>query len=185
MKQQGKKIAKIGTLAVTLTLASCLGLSSLSVFAANDKAREGDVTSEYSSFDEILHAEEELNKQLAAEGYVLLKNAKNALPLTKDSKVTLLGKNAYSLQDGGGGSGAASRPGNTSQHIGDWISQRVITFDQGVDNALTINPEAKAATTAAGANAENGKYMTLVEAAAGDVETTAEGVDVTFGGKDY
>jgi len=169
MKQQGKKIAKIGTLAVSLMLTSALSFSSLTAFAANDKARTDDVKSEYGSFDEILHAEEELNLELAAEGFVLLKNEGNALPLAQRSKVTLLGKNAYSIQDGGGGSGAASRPGNASKHIGDFVSKSVITFEQGIEDEFVINPEAKAAQTAAGANAENGTYMTIAESGNGDV----------------
>ncbi len=177
-KTTKRTIAKYGSLAVALTLATTLGASSLTAFAANDKARTDDVTSEYESFNEVLKAEEKLNLDLAAEGFVLLKNENKALPLAKNAKVTLLGKNAYSLQDGGGGSGAASRPGNASQHIGDWISQGVITFDQGVDNALQVNPDVKKATTAAGANAENGNYMTLAEEGNGAVTLGSKKYDV-------
>ena len=51
-KTTKRTIAKYGSLAVALTLATTLGASSLTAFAANDKARTDDVTSEYESFNE-------------------------------------------------------------------------------------------------------------------------------------
>ena len=58
------RIAKFGTLAVALTLASSLGISSLTAFAANDQAREDKVSTTYGSFDDVLKAEQSLNLKL-------------------------------------------------------------------------------------------------------------------------
>ena len=48
----------------------------------------------------------EVNGRIADEGFVLLKNADNFLPMAKNSKVSLAGKSSVSLVRGGAGSGA-------------------------------------------------------------------------------
>ncbi len=171
------RIAKFGTLAVALTLASSLGISSLTAFAANDQAREGKVSTTYGSFDDVLKAEQSLNLKLAEEGFALLKNKGGALPLDASAKVTLLGGNAYSIQDGGGGSGAASRPGNTSLHIGDFVPRTVSTFADGVKKGLSINKTVEDLYMASGvaqANGENKTYMTPLTEGNGVVEFDGE-----------
>lgn len=48
--------------------------------------------SDYETLDGAINAALETNEQIAAEGYVLLKNEKNSLPLAENSKVSVFGK---------------------------------------------------------------------------------------------
>ncbi|HBK02616.1 MAG TPA: hypothetical protein DDY77_06275, partial [Clostridiales bacterium] len=63
---------------------------------------------EYSDKKSVLKAANELNEEIAAEGAVLLKNEDNALPIAKNSKITVFGKNSVNPVLGGSGSNAAS-----------------------------------------------------------------------------
>ena len=56
------------------------------------KPGESRFYSDYETLDGAIEAALETNKQIAAEGYVLLKNEKNSLPLQKNSKVSVFGK---------------------------------------------------------------------------------------------
>ncbi len=67
---------------------------------------------EYKGKKDVLAAAEELNEQIVAEGITLLKNEDNVLPLAKNSKVTVFGKNSVDLVLGGEGSSAGSKGGN-------------------------------------------------------------------------
>ena len=53
-----------------------------------------------------------LNRRLAEEGFGLLKNQENALPLNKDAKISVFGKNSVNLSYGGSGSGGFDTSGN-------------------------------------------------------------------------
>lgn len=61
--------------------------------------------SEYSSEEERLAADASAGKEAASEGFVLLKNDNNTLPL-ESGKVTLFGVSSADILYGGGGSGA-------------------------------------------------------------------------------
>lgn len=71
-------------------------------------------TTEYETKDEVLEAANELNEKVCEEGFVLLKNDNNALPVktpVSDAnvrvkpKVSIFGKNSVDLAYGGSGSG--------------------------------------------------------------------------------
>ena len=70
--------------------------------------------SEYGSKDEVLAAARDLNEEICEEGFVLLKNENQALPLGKNSKVTVFGKNSVDMVLGGSGSNAGSSTGATT-----------------------------------------------------------------------
>ncbi|MBR1813815.1 MAG: glycoside hydrolase family 3 protein [Lachnospiraceae bacterium] len=60
------------------------------------------------SKEEALKAANLLNEEIAGEGFVLLKNEQNALPLAKGAKVSVFGKNSVNIVYGGSGSSARS-----------------------------------------------------------------------------
>ena len=67
---------------------------------------EGNYFVDYKTLDEAHEAGRDLAVNIAEEGMVLMKNANNALPLTRDERsVTLLGVKSVDIQTGGGGSG--------------------------------------------------------------------------------
>ena len=70
--------------------------------------------SEYGSKEEVLEAAYKLNEEICEEGFVLLKNENQALPLNKNSKVTVFGKNSVDMVLGGSGSNAGSSTGATT-----------------------------------------------------------------------
>ena len=65
-------------------------------------------TADYKNKAEVLEAANELNKTIVEEGITLLKNEGNALPLNKQSKITIFGKNSVNIAKGGSGSNAGS-----------------------------------------------------------------------------
>lgn len=69
--------------------------------------------SEYNSKEESTKAGDELNVRIAEEGFTLLLNEKNALPITGGKKVSVFGKNSVNLVLGGSGSGGGSGKGKT------------------------------------------------------------------------
>lgn len=88
---------------------------------ANYKLREdAPYVSDYHSKSEVLKAANELTEEVCSEGFVLLKNENNALPLKtpvsdntlhSKPKVSIFGKNSVNLAYGGSGSGG----GDTSK----------------------------------------------------------------------
>lgn len=65
-------------------------------------------TADYANKKEVLEAANALNKNIVEEGITLLKNDSNALPLNKQSKITVFGKNSVNIAKGGSGSNAGS-----------------------------------------------------------------------------
>ncbi len=51
-------------------------------------------TTEYTNKDEVYQAANKLNERICEEGFVLLKNEGNALPLASGSRITVFGKNS-------------------------------------------------------------------------------------------
>lgn len=67
----------------------------------------GTYHTDYDTQEEQRAAASKLNVRIAEEGMVLMKNANNALPLTKkETKLSLFGYRSYNIMYGGGGSGA-------------------------------------------------------------------------------
>ena len=63
---------------------------------------------DYSTSKEYVASGSKLNAQICDEGFVLLKNQGNFLPMAKGKKVSLVGKSSGNLVRGGGGSGSGS-----------------------------------------------------------------------------
>ena len=63
---------------------------------------------EYSSKQEVYKAANELNEEVCEEGFVLLKNEENALPLSGGEKISIFGKNSINIAYGGSGSSGGS-----------------------------------------------------------------------------
>ena len=167
MRKAKSKFARLGALAVATVMATGVGVTSLAAFADDTT----DVASLYHSLEEVLNAERELNKEIAGEGVVLMKNKNNALPLATGAKVTLLGGNAYQAQTGGGGSGGLSTPYGV-----DTTKEPSTTLRAGL-HGLKVNPTVAALYgTGSSANGENKTYMSLLEDGTGAV---------AFGGKQY
>ena len=70
--------------------------------------------SDYSTKEEVLAAANALNEDIVEEAITLLKNEGNALPLAKQSKVTVFGKNSVNIVKGGSGSNAGSSAASTT-----------------------------------------------------------------------
>lgn len=66
-------------------------------------------TTEYASKDEVYTAANKLNEQVCEEGFVLLKNERNALPLAGGSRISVFGKNSVNLAYGGSGSSGGDK----------------------------------------------------------------------------
>lgn len=74
---------------------------------SGDLSAKGVYYADYRTREEAHAAGEKLNTEIAAEGFVLLKNKNKALPLSKnETDVTLFGARSVDLQLSGGGSGA-------------------------------------------------------------------------------
>lgn len=68
--------------------------------------------SEAESKEEALRNAQEFNVEIAREGFVLLKNDAQALPLKKGAKISVFGKNSVNLSYGGSGSGGFDTSGS-------------------------------------------------------------------------
>ena len=76
-------------------------------------------TSDYASKAEFKEAGDELNVQISEEGFTLLLNENNALPLeAAERKVSVFGKNSVNLVLGGSGSGGGSGEGASTIYDG-------------------------------------------------------------------
>ena len=184
VKRKGTKVAAA---VLALAMSASLGTSALLASAATDGSRQI-FASEYNSFEEVTEAGAELNIELASEGFVLLKNKDNALPLAADERsVTVLGESADSLATGGTGSGTQARPGPTGNTI---VSANAATIFDALDAAgIEYNPSVKERYTThvtpvqevggqwgGSTNPyDNAKYMNIVDA----------GGDSSFAGNEY
>ena len=77
-----------------------------------DNSVESMYVTDVTSKDEAYANAQKLNLRLAEEGFVLLKNQENALPLNKNAKISVFGKNSVNLSYGGSGSGGFDTSGN-------------------------------------------------------------------------
>lgn len=75
-------------------------------------------TSDYKSKNEVLEAGNKLNEEIEGEGAVLLVNEDNALPLKKNSKISVFGKNSVDLVLSGSGSGSGGNEGSATLYDG-------------------------------------------------------------------
>lgn len=93
---------------------------------------------DYEDKASTLAAANKLNIDIAKEGFTLLKNDNNTLPLAKNSKVSVFGKNSVNLVYGGSGSGG----GNSSEAkktIYDSLSEANFTVNTTLKNFYENN----------------------------------------------
>ena len=160
----------IGVLASALVFTSFMAPGPLSANAGVLDAAQDMYESDYDSYMETMEASSELNIEIAGEGFVLMKNQNDALPLAAGERnVTVL--SAF-MEYGGGGSGAQGVPTNSTiaaQH--DWIGLSEKTVYEGLEydeaDGFSINAAAEELVGTKGigiderGNAADYKYMDL------------------------
>lgn len=141
----------------------------------------------YSTFEEVREAGKNVNIELASEGFTLLKNADNALPLTaKETNVSLLGYKSYSLQLGGGGSGSG-RPGiygvptaTLTQSLADAgfkVNPKLVDFYAGVSSEIDAT-DFPAAVTGTCEGYKDAAIVTIARSGAEGSDHKTSGQDV-------
>lgn len=102
-----KKIfASVALASVCMTTAlSAVPVSATEFYTPTEPTFGNYFNSDYSTREEVLAANRELNMEIAGEGLVLLKN-EDSLPIGGDLKISVFGKNSVSVMSGGSGSGA-------------------------------------------------------------------------------
>ncbi len=192
MKKQIKLLGKRAFSSVlALGLAGTVIAGGFAPVITNANAAELDPNkryeSRYNSTEELLKAGKALNLELAAEGFVLLKNKDNALPVADTVRnVTVLGSRADTLFLGGGGSGAQSRPtlgdrNNTvASESGSTLYESLESSGFNINPRVrgryeTVNPIFGFQCPAGPTYIDTGHYMDKVE----------ENGEVTFAGEQY
>lgn len=188
VKTEKRGLASFVGIVVALVLAVSLiavpaYTSSANIASTLDKTKVYE--SQYDSLEDTIQAGKDLNLEIAAEGFILLKNKDGALPLAKDErKVTVLGAQADSLAYGGGGSGGQGTPGLNSKVAGkktdifDGLEAAGITANPRIrDRYLSVNPVAMPSEPSSFSTnyRESGHYM----------EKVTTGGEVEFAGNSY
>lgn len=101
MNAKQKKLIPIGALALGALLVGGSLSSTPTLSLGGKEVKDQKYYAGYSTLDEAKKAAAELDKDLAAEGNVLLKNEDNVLPLGIGSYVSIFGTNAYAPVGGG------------------------------------------------------------------------------------
>jgi beta-glucosidase len=121
------------------------------VFGGSTPIYQDGITSMYvpetKSKTEAYNNAAQTNIEVCEEGFVLLKNENNALPIQKDSKVTIFGKNSVDLAYGGSGSGSFSIEKDSALYkrlAGKGIDLDYKTIYDALENYYTLNPKIKA-----------------------------------------
>ena len=95
--------------------------------------------SKFDTKDKAFENANEVTKQICEEGMILLKNDNEALPLAKNAKVTVFGRNSIDLVYGGSGSAA---PGKSSDAaINKKYGWRKTVNDSLTEAGFSVNPE--------------------------------------------
>lgn len=128
-----KKLVLTAMLGVMLCIA--IALTAAASFTPRVSAADEPATSaktmyypDFTSLEEEQESAAKLNRQIAEEGMVLLKNKDNALPLSESERdITLFGKGSTNLVYGGSGSGSGS---------GDYVTLQ----DALAETGFNVNP---------------------------------------------
>ena len=95
--------------------------------------------SEFDTKDKAFNNGNDVTKKICEEGMILLKNDDNTLPLAKNAKVTVFGRNSIDLVYGGSGSAA---PGKSSDAaINKKYGWRKTLNDSLTEAGFSVNPE--------------------------------------------
>ena len=86
--------------------------------------------------EKVLAAANLLNEEIAGEGFVLLKNTQNGLPLAKNARISVFGKNSANMVLGGSGSGGGNTEGAVSlyeglRNAGFELNDKLVNFYEG------------------------------------------------------
>ena len=101
-----KIFASVALASVCITTAlGAIPASATDFYAPSEPTYGNYFNSDYSTREEVLQANRDLNAEIEGEGLVLLKND-GSLPIGGDLKVSVFGKNSVSVMSGGSGSGA-------------------------------------------------------------------------------
>lgn len=137
-----RNVSKVLSLAMALAIASPMIGTAVSASAGTlaDRLDTGKTfNSKFGSWQEYVNYAAELSVEIAGEGFVMLKNKDNTLPLKDVKKVTVLGTAADSIVAGGGGSGAQSRP---TSEANDLLPESQVNVTDALKAAgFEINPQ--------------------------------------------
>ena len=182
ISKKTKKFTGVAALAIGLAFTvtgSFAGTAYANIGSTLDTGKKYET--QYDSINESLQASSDLNLEIAAEGFILLKN-NSALPLAKNERsVTVVGQHAVRPLCGGGGSGEQVRPcDNVNGTPTSIIAEKQSNIFDGLEKAgIKYNPRSKAIyekngpATFVDANGqtyyeETGHYMEKVDAAGTD-----------------
>ena len=134
LKDVAAKIFLPVALSAALLVGTIGGMNS--VFAAENEYdmanNDGKYYSDYSSLEETWDASLEVNRQIAEESVVLLKNQNDTLPLSGVKYISVFGKDSADFYYAGGGSGTAE---------GYYDDDQYYTLDQSLaDAGYSVNP---------------------------------------------
>lgn len=105
-KLMKKIFASVALASICITTAlSAIPVSATEFYAPSEPTYGNYFNSDFSTRDEVLKANRELNEEIVGEGLVLLKN-EGSLPIGGDLKVSVFGKGSINVMSGGSGSGA-------------------------------------------------------------------------------
>ena len=110
---------------------SYLGVTTQKIVKTGESTPEDFYKTNYSSVEELREKSLEINREVLEEGMVLLKNENSALPLAKNSKVSLYSANSVTFVYAGSGS-SSNLPANVAKHA--------VSLKDGLTSAgLTVN----------------------------------------------
>ncbi|MBR1813117.1 MAG: glycoside hydrolase family 3 C-terminal domain-containing protein [Lachnospiraceae bacterium] len=157
--------AMSGLFASTMALSLCVTPLVASANMEDLLDKEKTYTTDYESFAAEIQAAAELNKQIEAEGVVMLKNSTpGKAPFSQEDKITVLGRYSTSPSYGGAGSGSSKLPG--SGLVGEeYIRQTPADVFAGLEQGgLSYNEAVKNIYLELGkVNFEDGVYMEQAE----------------------
>ena len=114
------KALKLSAAAAGFVLAVSMAMPSFTASAYSVQNVKGDYYSTFGSKNEVVEAGNDLNERISEEGFVLMKNEGNVLPLattvregrnSRQTKVSVFGKASTNLLIGGSGSGSGNTAG--------------------------------------------------------------------------
>lgn len=112
--------------------------------------------------DEALANAQAVNIRLAEEGFVLLKNEGQALPLARGAKISVFGKNSVNLSYGGSGSGGFDTSGN--RNLYDSLQEAGFQTNQTLKAFYENNNQSGPARTANSSELDSGGNQVIATA---------------------
>lgn len=153
MNKRKKGLIPLSALAVGAMLLAGSGTSGNTLsLSRQDAVKEQKYFSNFASLEDAKKAAAELDKDLAAEGNVLLKNEGNVLPFAIGSYVSVFGTNAYAPVGGGVASGSLNKTSLT-------LAKAMESEGFHVNNALVKHYASKGVSATSGPMSSGGSIM--------------------------